>query len=111
MNGIALGGETPVHVRQQVAHHAQLLLVVSNQGSTLLLHFLHTRPAKSKINQNIPYSHLPYTSQLSIKRSINQTPMAMGPETGDQSSVLRIRDVCPGSRIRLFSIPDPHQKI
>ena len=25
--------------------------------------------------------------------------------------VLRIRDVYPGSRIRLFSIPDPHQRI
>jgi hypothetical protein len=27
------------------------------------------------------------------------------------NSVLRIRDVYPGSRIRLFSIPDPHQRI
>jgi hypothetical protein len=27
------------------------------------------------------------------------------------SPVLRIRDVYPGSRIRIFSIPDPHQRI
>ena len=52
MNGIALGGEAAVHVRQQVAHHAQLLLVVQHQGSTLLLNLLHTRPNKSQINQN-----------------------------------------------------------
>ncbi len=50
MNGVALGGEAAVHVRQQVAHHAQLLLVVQHQGSTLLLYLLHTRPAKSQIN-------------------------------------------------------------
>ncbi len=65
MNGIALGGEAAVHVRQQVAHHAQLLLVVRNQGSTLLLHLLHTSPTKSQINQNIPYPHLPYAQNIS----------------------------------------------
>jgi hypothetical protein len=29
----------------------------------------------------------------------------------DQVTVLRIRDVYPGSRVRIFSIPDPGSKI
>ena len=40
MYGVGLRGQPAVHVGQQVAHHAQLLLVVANPGPALLSHLL-----------------------------------------------------------------------